>query len=63
VFRSYQLRVQVLGHESELDNQAAGQVLGLYFAALFVPEPDQGSLVVSHNDSGVRSAEKAAPVR
>jgi len=54
--------VEVLGHRAELDDQVAGQVLGFGLAALFPPQPDQGRLVVAHDDPGVRAADEAAPI-
>ena len=55
--------VEVLGHGAELDDQVAGQVLGLDLAALLPPEPEQGGLVVAHDDPGVRAADEGAAVR
>ena len=55
--------VEVLGHGAELDNQVAGEVFRLDFAALLAPQPDQGGLVVAHDDPGVRAADKGAAVR
>ena len=37
--------IEVLGHASELNDEIAGQVLGLDLAALLPPQPDQGRLV------------------
>ena len=37
----------------ELDNEIAGQVLGLDLAPLLPPEPQEGSLVIAHDDLGV----------
>ena len=55
--------VEVLGHGAELDDQVAGQVLRLDLAALFPPEPEQGGLVVAHDDPGVRAADEGAAVK
>ena len=54
--------VEMLGHGAELDDQVAGQVLGLDLAALLPPEPEQGRLVVAHDDPGVRAADEGAAV-
>ena len=54
--------VEVLGHGAELDDQVAREVLGLDFAALFPPEPEQGGFVVAHDDPGVRAADEGAAV-
>ena len=45
--------VKPLSGEAELDNEIAGQVLRLNFAALFSPQPQQGGLVIAHDDSGI----------
>jgi hypothetical protein len=34
--------IQVLGRYPELDNEIARKVLGLNFAPLFLPEPEEG---------------------
>ena len=54
--------VEVLGHGAELDDQVVGQVFGLDLAALLPPEPEQGGLVVAHDDPGVRAADEGAAV-
>ncbi len=48
--------VQLLGYAPKLDDEVAGQILGLDLSALFAPEAEQGGLVVSHDDTGVRAA-------
>ena len=55
--------IEGLGHQAELDDEVAGQVLGLGLAALFPPKAEQGGLVVAHDDAGVGAADKGAPVR
>ncbi len=55
--------VEVLGHGAELDDQVGREVFGLDFAALFPPQPQQGGLVVAHDDPGVRAADKGTAVR
>jgi hypothetical protein len=54
--------VQVLGRYPKLDNEVAGQVLGLDFAPLFPPEAEEGGFIVAHNDPGVRAADKVATI-
>ena len=54
--------VELLGDTAELDDQVAGQVLGLGLAPLLPPEPEQGGLVVAHDDPGVRAADEGATV-
>ena len=45
--------VEGLGDDAELDDEVAGEVLGLDLAALLPPEAEQGGLVVAHDDPGV----------
>ena len=54
--------IEVLGDHPELDDQIAGQVLRFDLAALFAPKPEQGGLVVAHDDPGVRAADEGAAV-
>ena len=54
--------VQVLGRETELDDEVAGEVLGLDLAPLFPPKPEQGSFVIAHDHPSVRAADEGAPV-
>ena len=54
--------IEVLGREAKLDDQIAGQVLGLDLAALFPPQPDQCRLVRAHDDPGIGAADKAATI-
>ena len=63
VLRSYQCRLRSSVTVPELDDQVAGQVLRLDLAALLPPQPQQGRLVVAHDDPGVRAADEAAPIR
>jgi hypothetical protein len=50
--------IERLGHQAELDDQVAGQVLRLDFAALFPPEAEQGGLVGAHDHAGVGAADE-----
>ena len=52
--------IEVLGHDPELDDEIAGQVLWLDFAALLLPEPKQRILVITHDDPGVRAADESS---
>ena len=52
--------VEMLGHGAELDDQVCRQVLGLDLAALLPPKPEQGCLVVAHDDPGIRAADKGS---
>ena len=45
--------VELLGDAAELDDQVAGQVFGLGLAPFLPPEPEQGGLVIAHDDPGV----------
>ena len=52
--------VEVLGHQAELDDEVAGEVLRLDLAAFLPPEAEQGGLVIAHDDPGVRAADELA---
>ena len=52
--------IQLLGHGPKLDNEVARQVLRLDLTAFLAPKPQQGSLVVAHNDPGVGAADETA---
>jgi hypothetical protein len=54
--------VEAFGHEPELDDEVAGEVLRLEIAPLFLPEAKEGGLICAHDDAGVRAADKGAPV-
>ena len=54
--------VQLLGNSAKLDDEIAGEVLWLGIAALFSPQPQQGGLIVAHNDSSVRAADEIPAV-
>ena len=62
VLRSYQRRLSSSVDAAELDDEVAGEVLGLDLAALLPPEPEQGGFVVPHDDPGVRAADEGAAV-
>ena len=54
--------VQGFGDDAKLDDEVAGEVLGLDLAPFFPPQAEQGGLVIAHDDAGVRAADKAAPM-
>jgi hypothetical protein len=54
--------IKVLRHQSKLDDEIAGQVFRFDLAALFPPEPDQGPLIITHDDSGVGAPDEGAPI-
>ena len=56
VLRSYQRRFRSSVAHAELDDEVAGQVLGLGFAALLPPQAEQGRLIAAHDDPGIRAA-------
>jgi hypothetical protein len=58
VLRSYQSLLRSSVTPAELDDEVAGQVLGLGLAALFPPEAEQGGFVFPHDDAGVGAAYK-----
>jgi hypothetical protein len=45
--------VQVLSRNTKLDYEITRQIFRLDFTALFPPEPEEGSLIIAHNDSGI----------
>ena len=51
--------IEGFGHEPELDDEVAGEVLRLGLAPFLVPEADQGGFIVAHDDPGVGAADKA----
>ena len=50
--------VEMLGHDPELDNEIAGEILGLGFTALLAPEADKGIFIFAHDDASIRTADK-----
>jgi len=55
--------VEILGGLAELNDEVAGQVLRLDFAALFPPQAEQRGLIVAHDDPGIGAADELAAVR
>jgi hypothetical protein len=54
--------VKLLGGQTELHDQIAGEVLRISSAAFFPPQPQQRGLVISHDDPGVRTGNKLAAI-
>ena len=54
--------IKVLGHDPELDDKVAGQILWLDLSALFAPEPKERLFIIAHDDPGVRAADEATPI-
>ncbi len=54
--------IEGFGHDPELDDEVAGEVLRFDLAALFPPQAQQGGLVVAHDDPGVRAADEITAV-
>jgi hypothetical protein len=50
--------VEVFGRHAELDDEVCREVLRPDLAPLFVPQPDQGLLVLAHDDAGVGAADE-----
>ena len=42
--------------------EVVGQVFGLDLAALFLPQPAQGRLVIAHDNPGIRAADIIPPM-
>ena len=62
LLRSYQSRLRCSVTDAELDDEIIREVLRLLLAALLAPEPQQGGLVLAHDDPGIRAADEAPPV-
>jgi hypothetical protein len=54
--------VQVLGRNTKLDNQVAGQVFRLNLAPLLPPQPKEGGFIITHDYSGVGAPNEIAPI-
>jgi hypothetical protein len=54
--------VKGFGHQPELDDEVAGEVLRLDLASFLAPQAEQGGFIVAHNDPGVGAANKAASI-
>ena len=49
-------------HAAELDQEVTGQVVRLDLASFFPPEPEQGRLVIAHDDASVGAAYERATI-
>ena len=56
------MAIEGLGHQAELDDEVAGQVLRLGLAPFLAPQPDQGGFIVAHDDAGVGAADEEAAI-
>jgi hypothetical protein len=50
--------IEVLGHQAELNDKVAGEVLRLGLAALLAPELEEGRLIGAHDHPGIRAADE-----
>src|SRR5579863_6219727 len=48
--------VQVFGDAPELNDKVVGEILRLNLPSFLAPQPNQGGLVITHDQSGVRPA-------
>ena len=53
--------IEILCDRTKLYEKVAGQIFRLGLAALFAPKPQQGGLIVAHDDPGVGSSDERAP--
>jgi len=56
------MAVEGFGDDPELDDEIAGEVLGLDLTALFTPQAGEGGLIIAHDDPGVRAADEITAV-
>src|SRR5262249_37886553 len=54
--------IELFGGHAKLNDEVAGQVLWLGLAPFFAPEADQGGLVATHYNPGVRAADEGAAI-
>jgi predicted nucleic acid-binding protein len=54
--------VERFGNHPELDDEVAGEVLGLDFAALFPPQVEERAFVVTHDGAGIRTTDEVAAI-
>jgi hypothetical protein len=50
--------IKVFGRDPKLYDEIAGQILGLDFASLLPPQPDQCRVIIPHDDPGIGAANK-----
>ena len=53
--------VQFFCHDPELNHEIGGKIFGFDLAPLLLPEPNQRFLIMTHDGSCVRSADKELP--
>ena len=58
VLASIPAPVEVFGHHPELNDEIAREILRLNFPALLLPEAEECSFILPHDDSGVGAADK-----
>jgi len=56
------MSVEGFGHQPELDDEVAGEVLWFDFSPLFLPEAEQGGFVAAHDDPGVGAADDGTAI-
>jgi hypothetical protein len=54
--------IEVLGGDPELNYEIAGQVLRLDLSPLLPPKPEESTLIIAHDDPGIRAADEVATV-
>jgi hypothetical protein len=54
--------VEVLGDQAELNDQNVRQVEGGDLPSLFLPQPQQGFLVLAHDDAGIGASDEVHAV-
>jgi hypothetical protein len=55
--------VERFGHQAELDDKVARQVLRLGVPPFLAPQADEGSFIAAHDDPSVGAADEEAPVQ
>ena len=53
--------IETLGHDTELDDKVAREVFRFSLAALLPPKAQKGGLIRTHDDPGIRAANKGSP--
>ncbi len=55
--------IEVLGHQTQLDDEVTGQVRWLDFSALFLPQPHEGGFVRPHDNPGIGTADEQSATK
>jgi hypothetical protein len=50
--------VEGFGHDPELDDEVAGEVLRFDFSPLYLPEAEEGGLIGAHDCAGIGAADE-----